>query len=1344
MATFNGTTSSDTLSGSGLSDLLAGLAGNDSIADALGDDTLDGGTGFDTLDGGAGNDTYVVDSTRDVIHESGADASDRVQASITIDLNNAAYDGIEHVTLTGTAALNATGDDAANLLIGNSGANKLDGGVGADTMLGGAGNDTYTVDNGKDVVIELAGEGTDQVNSAFTFTLSDFVENLTLTGSSDSAGTGNALANKITGNAAPNALDGGDGETNDTLIGNEGDDTLDGGNGADSMSGGSGNDSYVVDDSGDKITESGPATDRDRVESGITYTLGSNLEELFLQGTQAIDGTGNSLNNLITGNVNVNTLSGLAGNDTLNGFSGGDLLMGGDGNDQLQGASNGDTLVGGAGSDTFAFFASSGKDRDLVADFNGLPGGDLIDVGDFLNGKGVTAANADQFLDAVSAGGNTTLRLDSNGGANSFVDLAVLQGVSTDLDGLLANASILGVGALTATTLVGTNGGDTLAAGTTSQLVEGLGGNDQLSGGIGNGFDTLDGGTGSDTLAGGDGSDTYIIDSAGDRIIETAGKDDRILASISIDLNNVAYDGVEHVTLSGAGALNATGDGDANMLIGNTGANKLDGGVGSDTMIGGAGNDTYTVDSSTDAIVEYANEGTEQVNSAASFTLSNFVENLTLTGTADIDGTGNALANKITGNSGANALDGGDGNDTLTGNDGSDSLDGGAGADSLVGGKGDDHYIVDDPGDKISETGPSTETDSVFASISYALGATLENLTLTGSDRIDGTGNALNNVITGNGEDNVLSGLAGNDLLDGSFGNDLLLGGDGNDLLRVTTVGSADTLVGGSGSDIFELDVDTSFLGPISRIGDFNGLPGGDLIDLTQLLPGGLGFTDALLHLETRTDHGSTILSVDPDGPGGNLPLDVVELFGVSTDAFGLLDNASIIGVAGLVATPVVGTSAADTLVTGSPQLVQGLAGNDTLTGSFGSDTLDGGTGTDRMTGGTGNDTYIVDNAKDVIVETGGDTDDRIQASISIDLNAAAYANIEHVTLTGTGALHATGNGGENLLIGNAGANILDGQGGADTLAGGAGNDTYTVDNINDSVIENPGEGTDQVNSAVSFILGDNVENLTLTGTSGEAGNGNDLANKITGNSGDNFLSGNGGNDTLTGNDGADHLIGGSGADSMVGGTGNDTYDVDDSGDKVSETSATGGTDTVNSEITYTLGSNVENLTLADGRAIDGTGNSLNNVITGGDDDNVLSGLAGNDTLVGGAGKDLLLGGDGADLLQAAEGADTLTGGAGSDRFVFDSKSLNGVDVISDFTSAPGGDVLDVSDLLTGFNPATSNINDFLKAVEGNGSTTIQVDANGGGNSFVDMAVLGGVNTDIMGLLNNGSLVLAH
>src|SRR6185503_16672355 len=122
---------------------------------------------------------------------------------------------------------------------------------------------------------------------------------------------------------------------------------------------------------------------------------------------------------------------------------------------------------------------------------------------------------------------------------------------------------------------------------------------------------------------------------------------------------------------------------------------------------------------------------------------------------------------------------------------------------------------------------------------------------------------------------------------------------------------------------------------------------------------------------------------------------------------------------------------------------------------------------------------------------------------------------------------------GTDTLVGRGGNDILNGGAGADTMQGGAGNDTYLVDNVGDVVTEALNEGTDLVQSSVSFTLGANVENLTLTGTANLNGNGD--ANVLTGNSGNNTLDG------------------GAGADTMVGGDGNDTYVVDNAGDVTTE-----------------------------------------------------------------------------------------------------------------------------------------------------------------------------------------------
>jgi Ca2+-binding RTX toxin-like protein len=176
------------------------------------------------------------------------------------------------------------------------------------------------------------------------------------------------------------------------------------------------------------------------------------------------------------------------------------------------------------------------------------------------------------------------------------------------------------------------------------------------------------------------------------------------------------------------------------------------------------------------------------VQASVGHTLSANVENLTLTGTGNINGTGNALGNVINGNSGNNVLSGLDGddtinglagNDTLSGGNGNDTLDGGTGADNMNGGLGNDLYIVDNAGDVAGEVAGGIDT--VQSSVTHTLSTNLENLTLTGAAAINGTGNAKANVTTGNSADNVLSGLAGNDTISSGGGNDLMAGGDGND-----------------------------------------------------------------------------------------------------------------------------------------------------------------------------------------------------------------------------------------------------------------------------------------------------------------------------------------------------------------------------------------------------------------------------------------------------------------------------------------------------------------------------------------------------------------------------------
>jgi Ca2+-binding RTX toxin-like protein len=237
-------------------------------------------------------------------------------------------------------------------------------------------------------------------------------------------------------------------------------------------------------------------------------------------------------------------------------------------------------------------------------------------------------------------------------------------------------------------------------------------------------------------------------------------------------LTRTLPNGVENLTLIGVNAINGTGNSGNNILIGNSANNTLNGSTGVDTLIGGLGNDIYQVDSTTDVITENANEGTDTIQSSVTYTIASLanIENLTLTGSSAINGTGNTGNNVLTGNSANNTLNGGDGNDTLNG---------GAGNDSLIGGNGNDYAYY------YSSTG-SVTVNLATGTASDGLGGTD---TLSQIENVQGSNTAGDNL-TGDANNNTFYGYGGNDILNGGDGNDTLIGGTGNDLLT-----------GGNGTD---------------------------------------------------------------------------------------------------------------------------------------------------------------------------------------------------------------------------------------------------------------------------------------------------------------------------------------------------------------------------------------------------------------------------------------------------------------------------------------------------------------------------------------------------------------
>lgn len=823
-ANVSGETGNDLISGARLADTLYGNKDNDVLFGFGGADQLFGGLDNDFLNGGAGGDT--LNGGEGIDRVSYIDSNGRVDIDLSRErqlLFHAAGDlliGIENIdgsnfndTITGSqgdgSLYGMEGDDSLTsgshdqLLAGNDGNDTLEANGAGDTLVGGNGNDLYRVRAPGALVreslleeIEGTDGGNDTVEAFFDISLAgeDLIENIVLLGFGTVA-TGNGANNRIDGNplfgstlaggfgndslyggasgdamfggSQDDQLQGNDGNDlligelgNDALFGGAGDDTLIGDGGSDFLGGGIGSDFYIVDSDDAVIDLGGDDPDFVWALDDVTLPGLQSIEILSVSGLMGKDWVGawNTFDRALAFSFLVAAEGSLAANRDLN-LTGNDaaqvLIGAGGGVNVLEGRGGADTLVGDGDNDT-AGYAASAAAVDIDLGRAEQAGGDA--QGDILY----------QITGVIGSAHDDTIR----GAEGAFLRPARAE----TLSGGAGHDSIEGFGGND--NLDGGDGNDTMLGGLDSDTLSGGRGRDDLQGGDGrdtlyggSGNDTLDGGKGVDRMEGGLGDDTYVVNLAGDGVIELAdGGIDTVLASVTYEL--AAH--VENLTLTGLLGNDARGNSLDNVLTGNFGANRLVGGGGRDTMIGGSGNDTY-VTNGDDTIIETALGGIDTVESTATHTLAAFVENLILQGDLVINGFGNDLDNFIVGGIARNRLNGKGGQDTLWG------------------GKGDDIYVVD-AGDTILELANEGH-DRVETAVTWTLGDHLEDLTLTGADAIDGTGNALDNLIRGNAAANTLRGGLGADTLEGGGGDDRLFVNSVADVVVELAGGGFDTVL---------------------------------------------------------------------------------------------------------------------------------------------------------------------------------------------------------------------------------------------------------------------------------------------------------------------------------------------------------------------------------------------------------------------------------------------------------------------------------------------------------------------------------------------------------------------
>lgn len=686
-----GTGNNDTLNGTSNDDQLYGLGGNDSLSGLAGNDLLDGGTGNDALWGQAGNDSLIGADANDYLDGAenndslaGGAGNDTLWGGFGIDTLNAG-DGNDYLD-GGDGSDTDTSNDYLNAgagldtLFGSGGNDSLSGGDGNDQLDGGSGNDTLNGDAGDDTLYGSGGidslnggDGNDQIDG----------------GEQNDNINGGAGADYIYGHDANDSLLGGDG--NDQIEGSGGNDTLNGGTGKDSLFGGAGNDSYYVDNLNDVIQEDSGGGD-DTVYINVNgYKVPNNIEHtVYAAGVQVLP-------------YFINTLD--------SGFHWGDVAQAT--NLSYSFVTSGvDNITPGIRG--FATYSNSQKAavREALATYSTLSGLTFSETTDS------TAVDMRFFRDDLSAAGYSSSAgytwYPTRGDVhikNTYSDLSkgsygfelLLHEIGHGL-GLKHpfEAPVLTESEDSNINTVMSYEHDSATNATEPRLFDQA--SIQYLYGV-----NLNYNSGNNTYHF---SDRYIGDGAGTDTVSAAEQSRAVTINLTAGSWNyvsskassilsanqlfIGYGTLIENASGGSGNDTLTGNTAVNSLQGGNGNDTLNGGAGADKLNGGAGNDSYSVDNSADVITESSSSSTEidSVSTSVSYTLATNVENLTLTGTAAINATGNASKNTLIGNSGANLLSGGAE---------ADSLNGGLGADTLVGGLAKDSY-------NLSESTVATDT----------------------------------------------------------------------------------------------------------------------------------------------------------------------------------------------------------------------------------------------------------------------------------------------------------------------------------------------------------------------------------------------------------------------------------------------------------------------------------------------------------------------------------------------------------------------------------------------------------------------------------------------------------